>query len=106
MFNQAPTLGNITVSAGSIECNAGLCSAQLWETPENPVMAQNATIRLTGTLDFPEVGMITGEIEIENETGNLACVISSDQGPLLTSCVGQSPQDNTKLLNLMMVSSQ
>ena len=103
LFNQAPLANDVSVNPGSLTCSAGLCSGTLWDNPNDESPTHNVVVRLTGSLNFPELGMITGEIEINNGVGNLACTLSSSGPNLLTSCVGQSPQDNTKILNLIMV---
>ncbi|GEM_PF-1935516 len=93
----------------SVSCDAaGSCTgALLTDIDNNLVSTQTVTITL-GTADIPSDGLVAGTITEGASNGGLACAVNINaqgSGRNVVSCVGQSPQDNTQLFNILMVSS-
>lgn len=105
MFDQNPSPANDAVMAVTASCTAGLCQGALIDDVRTGDSVATFSINLTGTLDQPTPGFITGTILSENEEGNIACVVNTDlgtSGTNLVSCVGQAPGDNTGMFNLIL----
>ena len=57
--------------------------------------------------NVPATGLITGTINGDG-VGNLACMVdtnAANSGRSLLRCVGQSPGDQTRMFNVIMVST-
>ncbi|MGI9325744.1 MAG: hypothetical protein ACR2PZ_11040 [Pseudomonadales bacterium] len=60
-------------------------------------------LNLSGTLDQPETGFITGSIVADNDTGNIACIVNTNTGTAaatLISCTDQNPEAGASMFNL------
>ena len=105
LFNQSPDANTAAVVPATVSCNAGLCDVALLDDVTDTVPATELDLNLSGTLDWPETGMITGEIVDGGDAGAILCTVSSGVGTqesTLMSCVGQVAQDNTKMFNLLI----
>lgn len=90
-----------TVQPATVECAAGLCNGALLDGVGGAVAAQ-FTVNLTGTLDQPQPGFVSGTITADNETGNVACTVNSNLGGAqLVSCIGQAPGNTSAMFNLL-----
>ncbi|MEM7377558.1 MAG: hypothetical protein AAF460_08645, partial [Pseudomonadota bacterium] len=106
--------GNFSAGArlipAAMTCTSGTCSGTLLSGPENTATASDPwTLALTNTVDDPSAGLITGTLTDNGSanTGNVACMIDSDvlgTGKRIMSCVGQSPGDNTQMVNAIFTS--
>jgi len=87
--------------------NAGACSATQFDTDLTTELSGSVAFDFSGgTADTPSTGWINGTIT-DTGSGNLSCMIDIDAagtGKKIASCVGQSPDDNTKLFNVLFVS--
>lgn len=93
----------------SFVCDAnGQCSGALVldvETGETSTGNDTVTVNLANP-DTLGDGLITGTITSDG-TGNLACMVDIDvlsSGKKIISCVGQSPGDQTRMFNVLLVS--
>ena len=98
------------VSAVTLACTSGLCSGALVDDVVAMTTAGTFSIDLFGTTNTPVTGFLTGTVADDmGNTGNLACMVDEDvqgTGQRLLSCVGQSPADNQKMVNLLFASNQ
>ena len=96
------------ISPISMTCSSGACTgAIVTDVLTGTVSSETVTINLSGTPDALGNGLITGTIVNGSDSGNLACMVDInvlDSGKQMLSCVGQSPSDNSKMFNVLMVS--
>ena len=90
-------------------CVTGTCTGSIVTNTETGETDANnsVTVVLTGTVDTPETGMITGTISDDTTTGALSCMAdtnASGSGRKIVSCVGQAPGDLSKMFNVIFVS--
>ncbi len=100
-----PLFNGDSVSPATAECSAGICNGEIFDSVDSSTPVGTYVLNLTGTLDFPEPGFITGEITSDGETGVIGCAVSDNLGSAgnrLITCVGQSPGDNTANFNLIL----
>ena len=94
----------------SFSCSSGTCTGMLVvDVEENTTSTDSVTVTLDGTVDGVSDGLVTGTITSDSETGNLVCMAdidAVDSGRQLMSCVGQSPGDNSKMFNVILVSKE
>ncbi len=87
--------------------NAGACTAAQFDTDLTTALPGSVAFDFSGgTPDIPSSGWITGTIT-DTGSGNISCMLDIDAagtGKKIASCVGQSPDDNTKLFNVLFVS--
>lgn len=88
--------------------NAGSCDASQFDTDLTTVLPGIVNFDFTAGagVDQPGTGFVTGTIT-DTGTGNISCMVDIDAagtGKKIASCVGQSPDDNTKLFNVLFVS--
>ena len=106
LFDESLNSGE-KVAPLAVACVSGMCSGEILADVETGAVDEgSATIDLSGTMNFPEPGFITGSIT-EDGTGNLACMVdtnAADTGRTIMSCVGQSPGDAAKMFNVILVS--
>lgn len=104
--------GGSQISPVSVSCNAaGACTGTIvTDIDANTLSTDTVSISLT-TADNPEAGFITGTISVPSGggtvPGNLTCIANINaqgSGKNILSCVGQSPEDNTQLFNVLLVS--
>ena len=108
LFDEAGSAGNKVVPI-SLNCVSGTCTgANVTNIETGAVDASSTvTVELSGTVDVPETGFITGTISTSTSTGQITCMIDVDvsgSGKKIGSCVGQAPDDTTKMFNVMFVS--
>lgn len=108
LFDEAGTAGNKIVPI-SMSCVSGVCTGYNVTDIETGAVdtSSSVTVSLTGTVDTPETGIITGTISTNTSVGNLTCMLDIDvsgTGKKIGSCVGQAPDDATKMFNVMFVS--
>jgi len=86
----------------ALSCTGGSCSGNIVEdiTTGSLVSGSIAEIELNGTVDSIANGLITGTISFGSTTGNLACMADIK----IISCVGQSPDNNANMFNVIFVS--
>jgi hypothetical protein len=104
LFDQSPS-NEAFVQPVLATCSAGICSAGLYDTIESTTAHTDFTVNLTGTMDMPEPGFITGTITADNEVGIIACLVNTDLGTdamTLMSCVGQAPGNPSQMFNLIL----
>ncbi|VAW78975.1 hypothetical protein MNBD_GAMMA13-221 [hydrothermal vent metagenome] len=108
----ASQLAGDQISPVSVSCNAaGACTGTIVDDIDtNTLSTETVTISLT-TVDNPEVGFITGTISVPAGAGTvegaltcMANINAQGTGKNIMSCVGQSPDDNTELFNILLVS--
>ena len=90
----------------SVVCDAsGSCSGTIInDVAANTLSVETVAINLSGTVDSPTQGFVTGDIE---GSGNIACMLDGNvlgTGKKVMSCVGQSPGDPTDMFNILLVS--
>ena len=92
----------------AVTCGAGSCTGNVvTDVVNNTLSADTVTIGLTGAVDTPATGFVTGTITGNVGTGNLACMADYNAlggGKKIISCVGQSPDSNTQMFNVILVS--
>jgi len=108
LFDGAGTAGNKIVPI-SMSCVSGVCTGYNVTNIDTGAVdnTSGVTVSLTGTVDDPETGIITGTISTSTSVGNLTCMVdinASGTGKKIGSCVGQAPDDATKMFNVMFVS--
>lgn len=108
LFDETGDPGNKVVPI-SLSCTSGTCTGgNVTDIVTGAVDATNSvTVALSGTVDAPSAGFITGTISTATSTGKLTCMIDVDAsgtGKKIGSCVGQAPGDITKMFNVMFVS--
>ena len=106
--------GNFSAGArlipAGMTCTSGTCSGHLLSGAETGATASDPwTLALTNTVDSPSAGLITGTLTDNGSanTGNVACMIDTDvldTSKKIMSCVGQSPGDNTQMVNAIFAS--
>ncbi|MFW2405080.1 MAG: hypothetical protein ACN4GT_09945 [Gammaproteobacteria bacterium] len=92
----------------SFSCTNGICmGALISDVVTGQIeIGDTATVDLSGSLNAPATGLITGTVNGDG-VGNLACAVDTNAlstGRKIISCVGQSPGDQTKMFNVIMVS--
>ncbi len=92
----------------SMACDAaGNCTGALLDADLTSQLGGTVSLDFsTSTPDTPSAGWITGTIT-DTSSGNISCMFDIDAagtGKKIASCVGQSPDDNTKLFNVLLVS--
>ncbi|VAW62354.1 hypothetical protein MNBD_GAMMA11-316 [hydrothermal vent metagenome] len=98
------------ISPVKLTCTSGSCAGSLVSNVITGAAVQGATaeVELTGTVDSIAPGLITGTISYDGTvTGNLACMADINAlstGKKIISCVGQSPDDNQAMFNVIFVS--
>ncbi|HED36029.1 MAG TPA: hypothetical protein ENJ08_17685 [Gammaproteobacteria bacterium] len=108
LFDQNSGIGQ-QIQPVSLSCVSGSCTGNLVSdvTTGTPVAGTSASVSLTGTVDSIANGLITGTISFGSTTGNLACMADIDSlssGKKIISCVGQSPDNNANMFNVIFVS--
>jgi hypothetical protein len=93
----------------SLSCVSGTCSGNIVTNIDDNTLSEEeaATIVLDGTVDDLADGLVVGTIGIGQETGSLACMADVnvlDSGKKMVSCISQSPNDNSKMFNILFVS--
>ncbi len=88
--------------------NAGACTATQFDTDLENTLPGSVAFNFSGGagVDQPATGWINGTVS-DTGTGNISCMVDIDAagtGKKIASCAGQSPDDNTKLFNVMFVS--
>lgn len=91
----------------AVACVSGMCTGAILADVETGAVDEgSAAIDLSGGMNLPEPGFITGSITADG-TGNLARMVYTEAagtGRTIISCVGQSPGDASKMFNVIMVS--
>ncbi|VAW80628.1 hypothetical protein MNBD_GAMMA15-101 [hydrothermal vent metagenome] len=104
--------GGSQISPVSVSCDvAGACTGTIVsDIDANTLSINTVSINLV-TVDNPEAGFITGTIEVPSGggtvSGNLTCMANINaqgSGKNILSCAGQSPDDNTQLFNVLLIS--
>ena len=108
LFDGSETGGD-RVQAVSVDCTSGACTGTIvTDLVNNTLSTDTVTINLSGTVDSPLDGFVTGTIDDGGMTpGNLSCMFDIDvlgSGKKIVSCVGQSPGGNTDMFNVLLVS--
>ncbi len=109
LFDDSMGIGQ-QISPVKLTCTSGSCAGSLVSNVTTGAAVQGATaeVELTGTVDSIAPGFITGTISYDGTvTGNLACMADIDAlstGKKIISCVGQSPNDNEAMFNVIFVS--
>jgi len=108
LFDGAGTAGNKIVPI-SMSCTSGTCiGANVVNIDTGAVdTSSTVTVLLSGTVDSPQPGIISGTISTGTSTGNVTCMIdinASGTGKKIGSCIGQAPDDATQMFNVMFVS--
>ena len=94
----------------SASCTNGLCSGDVIDPITNTPVAggETVTLNLTGNINEPSNGFISGTISTSNGgSGNMTCMVDTDAastGKTLVSCSGQNPDSNAELFNFILVS--
>jgi len=97
------------VQAVSLTCDSGGdCTGNIvTDVVAGTTAGSTAVLALSGTIDSPSDGNITGTVTIGASTGNLACaadITAAGTSTKVISCVGQSPEDNNYMYNVIFVS--
>jgi len=96
----------------SVSCDAvGACAGTIVDDIDtNTLSSDTVAISLT-MINTPEDGFITGTISVPSGggtvQGNMTCIANINaqgSGKNILSCVGQSPNDNTQLFNVLLIS--
>jgi len=108
LFDGAGSTGNKIVPI-NMSCLSGACTGYNVTNIETGAYdnTSGVTVSLTGTVDDPETGIITGTISAGGGEVKLTCMVdinASGTGKKIGSCVGQAPDDATKMFNVMFVS--
>ncbi|VAW64610.1 hypothetical protein MNBD_GAMMA08-843 [hydrothermal vent metagenome] len=108
LFDQNATVGE-QIQPIALTCTSGSCTGNIVDdiTTGSLVSGSLANINLIGTVDSIANGLITGTISFDSTTGNLACMADIDSlgtGKKIISCVGQSPDNNANMFNVIFVS--
>jgi len=108
LFDETGTAGNKVIPIG-LTCVSGTCTGgNVTDINTGAIDATSTvTVSLSGTVDTPNIGIITGTISTDTSIGNLTCMIDIDvsgTGKKIGSCVGQAPDDATKMFNVIFVS--
>ncbi len=108
LFDQSSGAGD-RIQPISVSCGSGTCTGfVVTDVVTGATSAESVTISLSGGVDVPADGFVTGTITDNiGDTGNLACMANNDalgSGKIIVSCVGQSPGDNTNMFNVILVS--
>lgn len=90
-----------------LTCLDGNCMAnEVLDVTSGQISLETVTISLSGAVDSPSAGFITGNITTGG-VGNIACMAdinAVNSGRNIISCVGQSPGDNSKMFNVIFAS--
>ena len=98
------------VIPASMTCSAATCNGSLLAGPlAGAATSDPWTLSLNGTIDSLAPGFVTGTLTDDgsSNSGNVACMIDIDvlgSGKKIISCVGQSPGDNTQMVNAIFTS--
>ncbi len=108
LFDQSSGAGD-RIQPISVSCGSGTCTGFIvTDVVTGATSAESVTISLSGGVDTPVDGFVTGTITNDDgDTGNLACMADYDalgSGKKIVSCVGQSPGDNTNMFNVILAS--
>ncbi len=101
-----------SVNPAALSCdNAGTCTGTLLTDIETGAgNTETVTVTLNDLPDTLGDGFVTGMISDGGSTpGNLSCVIdvgANGTSKNIFNCVGESPDDNTKMFNVMFVGKQ
>ena len=108
IFDESPAVDASQVMPTTMSCSLGLCTGDLLTDVESGVSSQvSFDLNLTGSLDQPDVGMITGSLVSDGNAGNVACIVNTSAGnATLATCVGQAPGDNSNMFNAIFVSTE
>ncbi|MDX1756010.1 MAG: hypothetical protein R3175_08140 [Marinobacter sp.] len=90
----------------AFSCSGSVCEGYLVEDIETGAASEEGvTITFSGSLSD---NFVTGVIQdSDSNSGNLACMVdlnANDTDSTIASCVGQSPGDNSKMFNVLLVS--
>jgi hypothetical protein len=93
----------------ALACTAGNCVGNIVDDIDTGALSvDTVTVALSGTVDQPGNGFITGTItDPGSSTGNMTCMVETNAAGTaknIISCVGQSPGDTTKMFNVLLVS--
>ncbi|OUS25586.1 hypothetical protein A9Q99_20575 [Gammaproteobacteria bacterium 45_16_T64] len=107
LFDDSQSSGD-EISPVAFSCASGTCTGNIVTNIDTGELSvDEVTISLNGTPDAIDDGLITATITSGSDTGVLACMADTDvldSGSVMVSCVGQSPGDNAKMFNVMLVS--
>lgn len=99
-----------SIQAVSVTCTDGTCSGNIIDPDTNTAPTSgggSATLNLTGTINVPNAGFISGTMTTTDGSGNMTCMIDTNAASTsktLISCSGQNPGATTELFNLLLVS--
>ena len=100
---------NAKVSPVLVTCTSGLCTGDVVTDVETGALAGQAfVIALSGSINVPEIGLTTGEFQVNGGSTNLGCMVDANldgNGNRMISCAGQSPTRNYRLLSLILASN-
>lgn len=108
LFDETGSVGDKVIPIG-LTCVSGTCiGGNVTDINTGAIdPTSTVTVSLSGTVDTPNTGIITGTISTDTSDGNMTCMIDVDvagTGKKIGSCVGQAPDDATKMFNVMFVS--
>lgn len=108
VFDEMAPAGNKVLPI-VMSCTAGNCTggAVTDISTLDPLPGAAVTVDLTGTVDSPSDGFISGTLTDGTTTASLTCMANTDAsntGRTIVSCVGQSPGDLSKMFNVIFVS--
>ncbi|MDX1482547.1 MAG: hypothetical protein R3315_12765 [Woeseiaceae bacterium] len=92
-----------------VNCTGGLCSGDYVTDVETGATAgESFTVDLSGSLNVPGPGLVTGEFRAGGSSGNLGCMADPGMlagGERMISCAGQSLTRGYALMNLVLTSN-
>ena len=104
LFNDNSVAGS-KIEAIAATCNNSVCAASNIN-PDTGVLGGTVTVDLSGGLNVPSNGFATGTITIAGNVGNISCMVDTAANGTtknIISCSGQSPDDTSKLFNIILV---
>ena len=106
LFDEDGAVGE-KIKPVSVDCEAGVCNGTIVTDIVNGTLSAESVVITLGTVDDLEDGFVTGTITSGSGTGNLACMADinvQNSSQKIISCVGQSPEANTEMFNIILVS--
>ncbi|MEM7219793.1 MAG: hypothetical protein AAF515_15600 [Pseudomonadota bacterium] len=104
-FSGSEELAEAPTRAFTAQCDAGSCAAELMDVASGETSGETFGVELTGTLNLPLPGQLTGTLVDGADSTPLACNVLVRDATVL-SCVGRAPDDPSQLLNLLLVEQQ
>ena len=95
-----------TVVPATLTCASGLCDGALIDDVQAATEIEDLVLNLTGTMNQPELGFISGQLTQGVNTSDGICMVNPDIEPTLVSCIAQAPEDATQHVNLLLVQQE